>query len=58
MLNGAAARLVKPGDIVIVISYRDVQEEDVATHNPRLVYVDKQNKITRTAHGMHSPAAV
>lgn len=58
VLNGAAARLVNPGDIVIVITYRDVQDADVAAHKPRLVYVDKQNHITRTAEGMHSPASV
>lgn len=58
VLNGAAARLVNPGDIVIVITYRDVQDADVASHKPRLVYVDEQNHITRTAEGMHSPASV
>ncbi len=57
-LNGAAARLVNPGDIVIVIAYRDVQDADVASHKPRLVYLDKQNKIVRTADGRHSPVAV
>jgi aspartate 1-decarboxylase len=58
VLNGAAARLVKAGDVVIIISYRDVPEAEVAAHKPRLVYVDKDNKITRTTNGMHSPAAV
>lgn len=58
VLNGAAARLVNPGDIVIVITYRDVQDADLASHKPRLVYVDEQNHITRTAEGMHSPASV
>jgi len=58
VLNGAAARLVNPGDIVIVIAYQDVADEDAASHKPRLVYVDAQNHITRTAEGMHSPASV
>ncbi len=58
VLNGAAARLVNTGDIVIIISYRDVPEADVATHKPHLVYVDNQNRITRVSEGMHAPAAV
>jgi len=58
VLNGAAARLVNAGDVVIIISYHDVPEAEVAAHKPRLVYVDKDNKITRTANVTHSPAAV
>jgi aspartate 1-decarboxylase len=57
VLNGAAARLVNTGDIVIIISYRDVPEPDAAAHKPRLVYVDAQNHITRVSEGMHAPAA-
>src|SRR5438552_1690981 len=56
VLNGAAARLVNAGDVVIIISYHDVPEAEVAAHKPRLVYVDKDNKITRTANVTHSPA--
>ena len=40
ILNGAAARLVEPGNIVIVITYEDVAEEDMRSHQPSLVYVD------------------
>jgi aspartate 1-decarboxylase len=58
VLNGAAARLVNPGDIVIVISYQDVTDEKTATHKPRLVYVDAQNKIVRTAHDIPLAARV
>jgi aspartate 1-decarboxylase len=58
VLNGAAARLVNTGDIVIVITYRDVQDEDVASHQPRLVYVDAQNKIVRTAQHLTAAAQV
>jgi aspartate 1-decarboxylase len=56
VLNGAAARLVNTGDIVIIISYRDVPESEVAAHKPRLVYVDIRNQITRVSEGMHAPA--
>ncbi len=58
VLNGAAARLVNTGDIVIIISYRDVPEPETAEHKPRLVYVDATNHITRVSEGMHAPAAV
>lgn len=58
VLNGAAARLVNPGDIVIIIAYQDVADADARTHKPRLVYVDSQNKIVRTAHDIPLAARV
>jgi aspartate 1-decarboxylase len=56
VLNGAAARLVNTGDIVIIISYQDVPDPEAAAHKPRLVYVDIRNHITRVSEGMHAPA--
>ena len=47
VINGAAARLVSAGDTVIVISYREVAEEEARTHRPSLVYVDGENRIER-----------
>ena len=47
-LNGAAARLVAKGDIVIILSYHDVQEDEAAKTTPRLVYVDANNRIVET----------
>jgi aspartate 1-decarboxylase len=47
-LNGAAARLVAKGDIVIILTYADMAEEEARNYHPRLVYVDAQNKITHT----------
>ena len=47
-LNGAAARLAAKGDIVIILTYADVEEEKARDYHPRLVYVDAQNKITHT----------
>jgi len=43
-LNGAAARLVHPGDLVIVISYADYDEEELARFDPRIVHVDAANQ--------------
>ena len=47
IINGAAARLVNQGDIVIILTYTDVAEEGVRDQNPSLVYVDAENRITR-----------
>jgi aspartate 1-decarboxylase len=43
-LNGAAARLVHPGDKIIVISYADYSEADMEAYAPRIVHVDEQNR--------------
>lgn len=44
-LNGAAARLVQPGDKVIVISYASIDLIDAAKHEPTIVFVDDKNKF-------------
>jgi aspartate 1-decarboxylase len=44
-LNGAAARLVHEGDRVIVVSYGIYDEQELATHEPRVVHVDERNSI-------------
>lgn len=42
-LNGAAARLVAPGDVVIIIAYAQVPEAQARTWEPRVVLVDEHN---------------
>lgn len=44
-LNGAAARLVQPGDGVIIIAYCWLSEEEARAMNPQIVFVDEGNKI-------------
>lgn len=44
-LNGAAARLVHKGDLIIVVSYCVLNEEEITNHKPRLVFVDEQNRM-------------
>ena len=44
-LNGAAARKVQPGDIVIIANYAEYSDEEARAHRPKLVYVDGQNAI-------------
>jgi aspartate 1-decarboxylase len=43
-LNGAAARLVQPGDRVIVITYADYDEAELDDYEPRVVHVDASNR--------------
>jgi aspartate 1-decarboxylase len=50
-LNGAAARLVQPGDVVIIISYTMMDEAAARTYEPTLVFVDQENNITEIARG-------
>jgi aspartate 1-decarboxylase len=44
-INGAAARLVHQGDRVIVVSYADYEETELASYEPRVVHVDGDNRI-------------
>jgi aspartate 1-decarboxylase len=46
-LNGAAARLVQPGDRVIVVSYGVYSEDELEQHVPKVVHVDERNEIVR-----------
>ncbi|HEU4885965.1 MAG TPA: aspartate 1-decarboxylase [Longimicrobium sp.] len=48
-LNGAAARMVHPGDKVIVISYAQYDEAEMETYRPQFIFVDEQNRISRDA---------
>ena len=45
-INGSAARRASVGDLVIIASFAGVGEAQVATHKPKLVFVDDQNKQT------------
>lgn len=44
-LNGAAARLVQPGDKVIIITYAIMDEQEIRDFKPTVVFVDDNNKI-------------
>jgi aspartate 1-decarboxylase len=46
-LNGAAARLVQPGDQVIVISYAMYDDAEVTAHIPTVVLCDEANRVAR-----------
>ena len=44
-LNGAAARKVQKGDKVIIVTYVSLTEEEIESHQPKIVIVDDNNKI-------------
>ncbi len=47
-INGAAARLVQPGDLVILIAYAQLETAEARELRPRVVFVDALNRITGT----------
>ena len=51
-INGAAARLVHPGDLVILIAYGQMDDAEARTREPRVVFVDADNRITGTGHDL------
>ncbi|MFS0838682.1 aspartate 1-decarboxylase [Paenibacillus sp. 1P03SA] len=54
-LNGAAARLVQPGDRVIIISYAMMEESAARTYRPHVVIMDENNRIvTEDYQELHS----
>jgi aspartate 1-decarboxylase len=44
-INGAAARLVHTGDLVIIIAYAHVRDEEARALTPHVVFVDEQNRV-------------
>jgi aspartate 1-decarboxylase len=44
-IRGAAARLARNGDIVIILSYQEMSDEEARYCEPRVVYVDENNRI-------------
>jgi len=53
-LNGAAARLGAKGDLLIILSYCHVEEDEARSFAPKLVQVDAQNAIIETKHGIEA----
>ena len=56
-VNGAAAHLVHPGDLVILMSYAQLDEAELAAYAPRVVFVDGANRLVELgADPAHAPA--
>lgn len=54
-INGAAAHLVHPGDLVIIISYGLVTDEEARSLQPRIVHVDEKNRIVKLGNDPAEP---
>jgi len=49
-INGAAARLVHPGDLVILIAYGQMDDAEARRYVPSIVFVDADNRVLATGH--------
>jgi aspartate 1-decarboxylase len=47
-INGAAAHKAEPNDLIIIAAYANLNEKELETYKPTLVYVDKDNNMTHT----------
>ena len=56
-INGAAAHKANPGDIIIIAAYVGLNQQELVSFKPKLVYVDEQNKITHTRHTIPTQVA-
>ncbi|MFI1938776.1 aspartate 1-decarboxylase [Streptomyces purpureus] len=54
-INGAAAHLVHPGDLVILISYAQVDDAEARAMVPKVVHVDAENKIVELGSDASQP---
>ncbi|GAA4050507.1 aspartate 1-decarboxylase [Nonomuraea soli] len=54
-INGAAARLVSPGDLVIIISYVQIDDDELKTFEPKVVHVDGGNRIIELGADLAAP---
>ncbi|HAA09475.1 MAG: aspartate 1-decarboxylase [Syntrophomonadaceae bacterium] len=52
-LNGAAARLVQKGDIVIILTYTILEDKECEDFKPRLVYVNEKNQVEKVCLGSY-----
>ena len=50
-MNGAAAHLIHPGDLVIVIAYGSFEESELADYHPTVVLVDEKNRLREVRKG-------
>lgn len=57
-LNGAAARLVHRGDLVIIAAYASMTEDEAKKHKPSLVFVDAKNRMQTIKNRYDNPLPV
>ena len=54
-INGAAAHLVHPGDMVIIMSYALMEEAEARAMKPRVVHVDEKNRVVKIGNDPAEP---
>jgi aspartate 1-decarboxylase len=54
-INGAAAHLVHPGDLVIIISYAGLSDAEARALRPAIVHVDEKNRIVKLGNDPAEP---
>jgi len=54
-INGAAAHLIHPGDMVIIMSYALMDEAEARTMKPRVVHVDERNRVVKIGNDPAEP---
>jgi aspartate 1-decarboxylase len=47
-LNGAAARMVQKGDLIIIACYAQIDEKEIKSYKPKIVFVDEKNAISKS----------
>lgn len=56
-VNGAAARLACPGDLIIVCAYAILDQKEAENHKPTLIYFNEKNQVQRSASSIPVQAA-
>lgn len=54
-INGAAAHLVDPGDLVIIMSFVQLEDAEIVLHEPKVVHVDADNAIVKLGNDPAEP---
>ncbi|WP_436938139.1 aspartate 1-decarboxylase [Staphylococcus xylosus] len=57
-LNGAASRLVEVDDVVIIMSYVQLNEEEISIHAPKVAVLNEYNQITQMIHEVESEVII
>ncbi len=53
-INGAAAHLIDPGDMVIIVSYAEYEEAELKDYEPRVILVDEHNQPLRRSRAVNA----
>lgn len=56
-VNGAAARLACPGDLIIVCAYAQYEQKELENYKPTLIYFNEKNEVLRSSHSIPAQAA-